>query len=376
MRRFLVLLCASLNLFHYSLIVLAQTTTQDRKQIYIDSVFADFTREDDTSNATVIVVAGPCNCGEETELIPPAAGTTYQQVGLRGPITLWALLQDEATTPSLPENTIDNLLCRVLCDRRTTGDFDLAQLVRILYLSSSNNNATRLPNDIFDRIQQTLFVDGQLALWLVPSETRNVYWSENHMIFWLSSAFLLQQFEDANNSVDPALKDLLLHYLDTKIEYGFYEFFSTNYNPFTLAALLNLVDFASRSTHPIIVTKAELVATRLLEEWLLLVNDEGYFYPAAGRNFDHRYQTDTFLSMVWFLTGKKGPLTGKPWSDDFVGAYMATTKMDFQAIADTWTATMDTRLEIGLTNMSQLDTVHGNLALVDRVMFQVRTGNQ
>jgi hypothetical protein len=57
------------------------------------------------------------------------------------------------------------------------------------------------------------------------------YWTENHMILYLSSTILLRDrinldpTDDAVIHVDVRLR----HYLNTKIKYGFYEWFSTLY---------------------------------------------------------------------------------------------------------------------------------------------------
>jgi hypothetical protein len=57
------------------------------------------------------------------------------------------------------------------------------------------------------------------------------YWTENHMILYLSATILLRDrinldpTDDAVIHIDVRLR----HYLNTKIKYGFYEWFSTLY---------------------------------------------------------------------------------------------------------------------------------------------------
>ncbi len=126
---------------------------------------------------------------------------------------------------------IDEAVRQVL--NMETGDFRLATLVRVLYLT---------PN--YD--QQILPSLRNLNYWLTPGENLYCYWSENHMILWMSSAYLMKQREGW--PMDPDLEKRLLNYLNVKLKYGFYEFFSTTYQPFTLAALLNLTDFANDAT--------------------------------------------------------------------------------------------------------------------------------
>ncbi len=59
-----------------------------------------------------------------------------------------------------------------------------------------------------------------------------IYWSENHMIMWMSSEWLLDQHN--NETPDTGPRERIVHFLDLKATYGFYEFLSSSYFPYTM----------------------------------------------------------------------------------------------------------------------------------------------
>src|SRR5690606_26438907 len=102
----------------------------------------------------------------------------------------------------------------------------------------------------------------------------------NHMIMWMSSDWLLH--ERYGKTIDGNLRNRLVHYLEMKIQYGFYEFFSSTYAPYAFSGLVNLADFSQDVQIKNLATQA---AQKLLSDILLLTNDKGVFYPVAGRNY-------------------------------------------------------------------------------------------
>jgi hypothetical protein len=109
-----------------------------------------------------------------------------------------------------------------------TIDFDLTLVVRALHLSSSWPEAEPSRNATIG-VLQDLYDRGELRFWLTDGETKFVYWTENHIILWLSSTWLLRPFLTFRDN-DDAIINLdrrLHHFLDTKLQYGSYEFFST-----------------------------------------------------------------------------------------------------------------------------------------------------
>jgi hypothetical protein len=270
----------------------------------------------------------------------------------------------------LPDGGLERVICRITCDRGTTQDFDVAQLVRILYLTTDPSDRTELIEKI-----QAMYDVGELPFWMQPGERNRVYWSENHMIMWMSSALLLEPVLDLttyNYTASDSLRKRLMHFLDLKLQYGFYEFFSTNYHPFTLAALLNLIDFSSDVE---IQSKSQAVADRLVSEIMLVTNNAGFFFPAAARNFVHRYVEPPFLSLIWIALGTGVPLDNQTaWRYDYVGSFLATSTYNLENIANAWEPIVDIVLSIG-HGIAQHKVVHAPLdSRVDRTLFQWSAG--
>ncbi len=196
-------------------------------------------------------------------------------------------------------------------------DFDMMYFIRILCLTS----------DYDDLILPVL---QEMQYW--PEKGKPVdyiYWSENHMIMWTSSAYLLKQREGWE--MDDLLEERLKHFLDLKLKYGFYEWYAPVYWDFTLQALLNLADFAEDDD---IRTDAETVAKLLLKELLSLTSDKGYFFPVAGRGKVNRYESpDNGLNKTsYLLTG----LGDYPSSCSRTSCFMATSDIDYEDVAATW----------------------------------------
>lgn len=231
------------------------------------------------------------------------------------------------------------------------GDFRLAQLVRVLFLT-----------DLYDDIILPHLAD--LDYWLTHGEDQYVYWSENHMILWTSSAYLMKQREGWE--MDEYMEKRLHHYLDLKLEYGFYEFFSTDYFRFTLGPLLNLADFAQDRQ---IRDKATRAAKRMLKEMLMIFNDRGAFYPAAGRNYNNHYTRFEAKSLFWIITGK-GP---KRKRADYDGGYLATSSINLDDVAATYRSKVNTTLAQG-HHQNENQSVHAGLPRHERTVFQWTSG--
>jgi hypothetical protein len=234
---------------------------------------------------------------------------------------------------------------------KSTIDFDIVRLVRAMFLSDG----------VYD--DQILSNLNLVPYWVNYGDTLRGYWSENHMIMWMSSDWLIH--ERTGRPIDATLEQRLKHYLNVKIEYGFYEFLSPTYFPYTLCGLLNLVDFVEDEE---IKALAEQAARRLLKEVLLVVNDEGAFYPAAGRSHGGRYvqaHGQNHSSVVYLLTGK-GP---EPQVASQGSSFLATSSLDMTDIVNSWTTEMDTVLSIGHT-LEEGQVINQELTYVDRVMMQ------
>ena len=172
---------------------------------------------------------------------------------------------------------------------RSTADFDIVKLIRVLEFSHGEYDSLILP------------VLRPLPFWLEKNEDNREYWSENHMIMWMSSDWLMH--EKYGKVIDSTLDKRLRHYLRLKIQYGFYEFFSSTYMPFCLAGLLNLADFSQDAEIKDLATQA---AQLLLKDLMKLTNDKGVFFPTAGRNYPGKYESaygQNHNGLVYLLTG-------------------------------------------------------------------------
>lgn len=236
-----------------------------------------------------------------------------------------------------------------------TADFELVQVVRILFLT----------NGQYDSIALATFP--QIPFWLTSGEQLWDYWSENHMCQWLSSDYLLHQ--KYNFPVDNRLNYRVKHYLELKVQYGFYEFLSTDYGPYCLNGLLNLADFATDTT---IKNLAIQASQKLLKDMLMCTNSLGVCYPAAGRNYYGKYEdpySENYNNLVWLLTGfgqqQTGPSPG--------GVVLASSSLPVDTIISSWTPHLDTTLIIGHTLDSGF-VINDSLQVCDKVLFQWSSG--
>ncbi len=236
-----------------------------------------------------------------------------------------------------------------------TSDFDIIELVRILYLQPNVYDAKILP------------VLNSVPYWINKGDTVRNYWSENHMIMWSSSDWLLH--EKYNRTPTPNLRNRIVHYLDLKINYGFYEFFSSVYAPYCLSGMLNLADFAQDAE---IKQKATLASQRLLKEMLMLTNDKGVFYPVAGRNYPGKYETpygQNHNNLIYLLTG----MGEAPGGSSAAGPFLASSTIPVDDVINSWTPTLDTFFHIG----HSLDTsfvLNSSMNDVDKVVFHWSSG--
>lgn len=250
-------------------------------------------------------------------------------------------------------NTLRNMINDV--PNRSTADFVIVHLVRTLFLTNGEYDSMILP--MLDTI----------PLWLTKNDTLRSYWSENHSSMWNSSNWLLH--EKYGRPIDSTLETRLKHYLYLKVNYGFYEFFSTTYAPYCLSGLLNLADFAQ---DPYIKSMAAKAAQRLLREQLMPTNDQGAFFPAAGRNYRGSYEnalSGNHYHLRYMLTGF-GPA---PNGASHAGAFLATTTVPMDTVVASWTEQLDTIYHIG----HSLDTgkiINSVLTDFDRTLFQWSSG--
>ena len=254
---------------------------------------------------------------------------------------------------TVDQSELDDIYAEM--ETRSTIDFQIVKLVRVMFLGGGTYDAQIVP-------QLNL-----VPYWVNYGDTLRGFWSENHMVMWMSSDWLIH--ERTGRPIDANLENRLKHYLQLKIDHGFYEFFSSTYAPYCLSGILNLADFSEDLE---IKTLAIAAAKRLLSELLLVTNDQGVFFPAAGRNYTSKYENpygQNHNSLIWLLTG----LGEQPLWASHSGGFLATTSVDFSEVTSSWVADIDTVLPIGHSLDSGM-ILNQNQAHVDRMMFQWSSG--
>jgi hypothetical protein len=281
---------------------------------------------------------------------------SYIETSLANPNVSSSMIQAYKGVP-IDQSTIEYYLDRM--ENSGEFDFDLTQIVRIFYFTNGEYEPELLPG----------ILSGNL--WLTPNEQLRVYWSENHIIMWTSCAYLLEQKYGVN--LIPDVEKLVEHWLDLKINYGFYEFFSAVYFPFTLSGVLNLADFAE---NPVIKEKAQIVAKKLLKEILLISNDKGIFYPAAGRSGYPSGSGNEFISpygsnihdIIYLLTG-----FGDTPNKSNRGAFVATTSLDMKEVVESWKSKEDLIFSFG-HSLTEGFTINSALSRINRIVYQWSSG--
>ena len=145
------------------------------------------------------------------------------------------------------------------------------------------------------------------SFWYDPQLTPErglVFWSENHYIMSASSELLIREM--LNLSVSKDLWTRIMIFLDIKNLFGTSEWLSPVYIPFTVAALLNLYDFAK---DPLIKEASKAVLDRIAFEVLTVTNasDGGIVSPSGRAYSRHRVNTRGLhlnLFIDFLLSGK------------------------------------------------------------------------
>lgn len=236
------------------------------------------------------------------------------------------------------------------------ADFRLVKLVRVLNFSNGQYDDVILP-----RIQHIKF-------WLAVQDTQRQYWSENHMIMWMSSNWLLH--EKYNFPIDATLRTRIVHYLNLKIQYGYYEFFSSVYSPYTLSGLLNLADFAQDAEIRNLATQA---AQRLLKNFLMMANDKGVMFPAAGRNYNSKYErpyTQNHTKIIYLLTG----FGQTPDEGSHASNFLATSTIPLTDVIESWTPELNIEYTFGHSLQDGINNINNGLNRFDRTVFQWSSG--
>lgn len=264
----------------------------------------------------------------------------------------------------LDEKPLDELLTKVGTNY-SNSDFEIVILVRILFFTAKTSMADYYNNLILPVLQtENYWYTDEVGQ--VNDDTIN---SENHMILWMSSSWLLQEREQWDLK-DANLRQRLVHFLNIKIKYGYYEFLSITYAPFTFGALLNLVDFCQDTE---IQNLADRAIRRLVADYLLIVNDKGISFSAAGRDYALRFidapHTQMIDGIVYLLTGlgqKQSYING-------FCSFLSTSSIDLSAEVAQWQSSVNTVHKYGHT-LEESFEVNAALPKYDRIVFQFSQG--
>lgn len=306
-----------------------------------------------------------CKEGSHTQSVPVRSGTKFASClfsyGLQAQVVLAYL----GRFP-LDENAMNMLVTEAATS--SNSDFAISKLVRILFFT----DGTSWKEYYDDMILPTLKEESYWYTTECCDKNDDTMNSENHMLLWFSSAWLLNQREGWSVG-GPTLRQRLFHYLRLKIKYGYYEFLSISYWPLTFQGLMNLVDFVQDDE---IRTLAELAVQRLIADNLLFVNSNGIKYSVAGRDYAERFVNDAPYTLqqdgiIHLLTGLgRAPSIRRVAQDTF----LSTSSFDFSGIVEQWQPYVDTNFVHGHT-LEESFGINAQLDKYDRIVFQFSQGN-
>lgn len=237
--------------------------------------------------------------------------------------------------------------------KTNNSNFWFPWLVRFMYFSDAADER------IYEAITRVPFH-------LTAGERSHCYWSENHLIIWDMAAWLLH--ESKGMEATPGLRPRLIRYLQLRAHYGFSEFNSKNYLPFTLAALLNLSDFAEDSTIREFATAA---AHRLMKDILLPVNNKGVHFSTTGRggstdkfSAPYGYRLD---SIIYLLLGKGAEPREHAYK---LESMLPTSQIDVRSVI----ASYRENLDFDQVNANYGPEAYADLPRKDRVLLNWSSG--
>ncbi len=270
---------------------------------------------------------------------------------------------------SLPLNLVDKLFEEYdgwTKKIKSSEDFTMTLMIRVFYLLPENSLERQ---NYFDRLTKAW---KDTDFWIKPDETKQCFWSENHMICYLSTAFLWGQVGGKLQPVDKnTIENILRKFLNVKIKYGFYEAFSQVYNMYTFSAILNIYDFTHENSEWKLLAKQCM--DKLVKQFVSVTNSTGGVYCSAGRTYN-KFKTDNsnlnFNKFLYLYTNlnKESGLSA-------VGSFIASSSYfpDIEIFAQNYTSNYENIITIS-HSPEEFKFIYQELALRDRTMYQWSAG--
>mmetsp|Transcript_11613 Transcript_11613/g.15049 ORF Transcript_11613/g.15049 Transcript_11613/m.15049 type:complete len:668 (+) Transcript_11613:181-2184(+) len=236
-------------------------------------------------------------------------------------------------------------------------DFIFVPLIRLMQYTKD------FDRQILEKLQQ-------LHFWYGKGEDYRVYWSENHMIMWTGSAFLLQEkYGEDIIKVDSEVRNRLLWFLQSKQKTGYFEWMSTIYSGLTFRALMNVYDYAVDGE---IKEEARKAVLAQIKQSLLHTDSLGCVNSVSGRSsatayFD-RKQCSEFSAALANLVLGIGTFT----VDDTV-AFLADSDIDVTELILEFSTVVDGTFRLGVDYEEGM-SVMKSLTRRDRITAQMSLG--
>ncbi|MCP4124889.1 MAG: hypothetical protein GY751_24370, partial [Bacteroidetes bacterium] len=234
-------------------------------------------------------------------------------------------------------------------------DFRLIELIRIMADS----------DDYDDMILEAI---SGIPFWQDEDvDGKHVYTSENHVLMWMSSGWLLYEFEGWEVAGGhEALRERLVRYLEVKNEYGIYESLSQTYTRFSLRPLLNLYDYSQDEEIKELAGKAALI---MLNDIVMVTNDLGLPVAPDARAYGVGVSINRQISQYAAMITGLGDLTYGDGSDiDF----FATTTLDVSSVTRNRMDVLGSEVNLSYTwghSVYDVDTIWEGLDQRDKVIF-------
>jgi hypothetical protein len=175
-----------------------------------------------------------------------------------------------------------------------TTDFRLVPLVRQAFLDNKF--------DVFQEIRDKVhfWPTGPNFFKNIPEKQHLVYWTENHLAGILSTEYLVAQ-----HFHEKLTHNRLEQFLESRVKYGSSEYLSVAYQAYTMAGILNIVDFCTDEKLQSLATQFCDIITK---QYAYVINPfTGNVASAGGRMYAYMRRTTDKLKispLCYLLVGQ------------------------------------------------------------------------